>query len=238
MLFQLVVLSAVALLSAAEVTIDDLPTPPTAVLTSETFEGRTQAATGATTGDWLVMFFAPWCGHCVKAKPDFEAFGKLWNEHRVNSALVDCTTDESVCRRFGVRGYPTILLFRRGVLYRHVGGRTTKDLVKFVTETSLQLQGEPVPRVPTLLDIVVQYAEIFKQDLEVLYDQYPTPFVGCATVLVLTIILFLYVLSRPLPQARPRPPVAPQQTAQGNKAPGQPAQGAKAAGKAGKRKDE
>lgn len=30
------------------------------ILTEESFERETQAATGATTGDWLVEFYAPW----------------------------------------------------------------------------------------------------------------------------------------------------------------------------------
>ena len=30
------------------------------ILTDENFEHDTQATTGATTGDWFVMFYAPW----------------------------------------------------------------------------------------------------------------------------------------------------------------------------------
>eukprot|EP01031_Cornospumella_fuschlensis_P051338 gene51338-62778_t len=42
------------------------------VLDSSNFEHLTQASTGATTGDWLVKFYAPWCGHCKKLEPIYE----------------------------------------------------------------------------------------------------------------------------------------------------------------------
>lgn len=63
----------------------------------------------------LVMFYAPWCGHCKKAKPFFsEAADILSNDSRVAFAAVDCTVETSLCQEYGVKGYPTIIFLSYG----------------------------------------------------------------------------------------------------------------------------
>ena len=37
---------------------------------------------------WLIMFYAPWCGHCKHAKPGFEDFSRA-AYGKVNVGLVD-----------------------------------------------------------------------------------------------------------------------------------------------------
>lgn len=48
------------------------PTGGAVVLTEANFEHLTQAASGATTGDWFVKFYAPWCGHCQRLAPAWD----------------------------------------------------------------------------------------------------------------------------------------------------------------------
>ncbi|XP_040571865.1 protein disulfide-isomerase A3 [Lepeophtheirus salmonis] len=73
----------------------------------------------------LVMFYAPWCGHCKKLKPEFEKSGGdlLENDPPVQLVKVDCTeAGKDTCARFEVRGYPTLKIFRGGELSSEYNG--------------------------------------------------------------------------------------------------------------------
>lgn len=61
----------------------------------------------------LVMFHVGWCKVCQKTLPKFVAAADLIFEQGVamDFAHVDCTNDKSLCKRFDVKGYPTIKLF-------------------------------------------------------------------------------------------------------------------------------
>ena len=83
-----------------------------------------------TTGAWFVKFYAPWCGHCKGLAPIWkEVAEELKTELTV--AEVDCTVDRMTCKRFGVRGYPTLILLKRGLQYRYKGSREKTNLIKF-----------------------------------------------------------------------------------------------------------
>ncbi|EGD79294.1 hypothetical protein PTSG_09710 [Salpingoeca rosetta] len=83
----------------------------------------------------LVFFFAPWCGHCKKAKPEVAAAAdRLASKNTLSMAAVDCTVETPLCSRFSIRGYPTIKHFKRGDTdgtdYR--GGRSAESFVNFL----------------------------------------------------------------------------------------------------------
>lgn len=79
---------------------------------------------------FVVMFYAPWCGHCKKAKPDYVEFANKVDPSEVNVYRVDADADPQLSKRFGVKGFPTIIAVDSPcVLLRHVDSETPDKLV-------------------------------------------------------------------------------------------------------------
>eukprot|EP00210_Caulerpa_lentillifera_P007336 g7012.t1 len=101
---------------------------------------------------WLVEFYAPWCGHCKNLKPEWEkAATELSGKVKVGA--VDCTAHESVCREFGVQGYPTLKYFgmdKSTGAEDYPGGRDASSIVSFALEKWSKFA--PAPEVKELTE--------------------------------------------------------------------------------------
>ena len=82
----------------------------------------------------LIMFYAPWCGHCKAAKPEFiDAASSLKEEKKIALAAVDCTKHTQICDQNDVQGYPTILYMSYGKKsFKYMGPRDSSGFVEFL----------------------------------------------------------------------------------------------------------
>ena len=95
----------------------------------------------------LVMFYAPWCGHCKRAKPHFVSAAAKMKSDGVSGRLaaVDCTIHQKLSKRFEVKGFPTIKYFMAGDnnVVDYNGERTLEGLEKFLESGGKDGAGAP-----------------------------------------------------------------------------------------------
>ncbi|KAK3931157.1 Protein disulfide-isomerase A5 [Frankliniella fusca] len=92
----------------------------------------------------LVMFYAPWCGHCKRMKPDYEKAARMMVDQKIPGKLaaVDATVEQSLAKKFKVQGYPTVKLFHEG---QFKFDANVRDVERIITLMKDPTKPPPVP---------------------------------------------------------------------------------------------
>eukprot|EP01091_Cochliopodium_minus_P020138 TRINITY_DN86_c0_g1_i4.p2 TRINITY_DN86_c0_g1~~TRINITY_DN86_c0_g1_i4.p2 ORF type:complete len:389 (-),score=132.70 TRINITY_DN86_c0_g1_i4:55-1221(-) len=93
-----------------------------------------------TTKDVLVEFYAPWCGHCKNLVPEYEKLGELFSKvDDVVIGKIDLTANDVDTAHFDVKGFPTILLYKRDAKatpLQFQGARDAKSIAAWIKDNS------------------------------------------------------------------------------------------------------
>jgi protein disulfide-isomerase-like protein len=81
-------------------------------------------------GKTLVLYFAPWCGHCKALKPEWEKLEQT-GVKGVTIRKVNADENKEEATEAGVEGYPTIILYNNGKKQVYSGPRNANDIAKW-----------------------------------------------------------------------------------------------------------
>lgn len=95
------------------------------IFTDENFEQAVLKATAPV----LVDFWAEWCGPCLRMAPTIDALAAEYDGRVIVGKL---NVDESprTPTRYGIRGIPTLLVFKNGEVVDQIVGAVDKSRVK------------------------------------------------------------------------------------------------------------
>jgi thioredoxin 1 len=81
----------------------------------------------------LVDFWAEWCGPCRMIAPTVEAIAE---EYQEKAGVFKMNVDENmnVPQQFGIRGIPTLILFKGGQEQERIVGAVTREAIAKVIE--------------------------------------------------------------------------------------------------------
>ena len=85
----------------------------------------------------LVDFWAQWCTPCRMLAPTVEAVAERFRDS-ANVVKLNVDDNPSTAQRYGIKGIPTLILFREGKEVERVVGATSKESItrmidKYVT---------------------------------------------------------------------------------------------------------
>jgi thioredoxin len=81
----------------------------------------------------LVDFWAEWCAPCRMIAPTVKAVAEQYND---TASVVKLNVDDnpSTAQRYGIKGIPTLILFRDGKEVERVVGATSKESITKMVE--------------------------------------------------------------------------------------------------------
>jgi thioredoxin 1 len=80
----------------------------------------------------LVDYWAEWCGPCRMIAPILDEVSSEYHE-RLKIAKLDVDDNQATSMKYGIRGVPTLMLFKDGdVVATHVGALTKSQLTAFI----------------------------------------------------------------------------------------------------------
>ncbi|KCV71948.1 hypothetical protein H696_01357 [Fonticula alba] len=141
----LLLLALVGLVSAAHFPPSDTYTH----ITSANIRDKVRPAEAS----WVLLFYAPWCGHCTSLAPEYIAAAKEFHPSKglaVRFGVVNCDVEKPLCDRYKVQGFPTVKIQTLKGMEDYTGPRSRIGLTNAAL-SSINNNSRPVKSVDQYL---------------------------------------------------------------------------------------
>ena len=78
------------------------------------------------------LFFANWCGHCIKFKPEWATLKKMLDDKGIKWNEYEADKDANKMEEENIRGYPTIRITVGGNKQEYNGERSAKAIFNVI----------------------------------------------------------------------------------------------------------
>ncbi|KAJ7523392.1 hypothetical protein O6H91_18G049700 [Diphasiastrum complanatum] len=153
-------------------------------LSDANFEHDTQAATGQTTGAWLILFVSPDCQKCIDIE---ESLLKDLAPSEGSPILAKVNISESprTSKRFNVTETPNLKLFRDRRMFSYQGDWSSNDLLDFAKTGWGNVGAEDVPKDSSATDEIFKSLHNFYWQLLQILADHPGILAGVASIVAM-----------------------------------------------------
>ncbi len=89
---------------------------------------------------WLILFYAPWCGHCKAFHPQYEKLAKAV-KGVFKIGAVNCQDERELAGKYKIEGFPTVLFFGedKTKTVEYEGDRKAEKVIDYLLEKAKKI---------------------------------------------------------------------------------------------------
>ena len=86
---------------------------------------------------WLILFYAPWCGHCKAFHPQYEKLAKAV-KGVFKIGAVNCQDERELAGKYKIEGFPTVLFFGedKTKTTEYEGSRKAEEIINYLLDNA------------------------------------------------------------------------------------------------------